>query len=157
MYILRNEKRLYKSCQKDPLLFPLYKKIRRYRTKVSNSNHSNNNRENQSRSVRFPMRTLQNSMLFISKTNSVTKGFLVRNGLGVSWRECQRNLKQFWSPDQDRIYYGTLIMLRVKGEIAYASLGPIAARPVSRGFVKSSTFYFVQRMLQNSSSLFVIC
>jgi len=48
---------------------------------------------------------VRTSILFISKSTSVTVGFLVRNGLGMSWRASHRNLKRFWSPDKGRVNY----------------------------------------------------
>ena len=55
--------------------------------------------------MRFPFKTIYNSVLFISKLSSVTVGFLVRNGFGVSWKACHRNLKPFWSLDQGLVDY----------------------------------------------------
>ena len=43
--------------------------------------------------------------MIISKLSSVTVGFLVKNGFGVSWKGCRRNFKRFWSLDQGRSYY----------------------------------------------------
>jgi len=34
--------------------------------------------------MRFPIRTMYNSIVFISKLSSVTEGFLVKNVFGVS-------------------------------------------------------------------------
>ena len=53
--------------------------------------------------VRFPLRIIYISTLFI--LSSVTVCFPVRNGFGVSWRACPRNLKRFWSLGQGHVYY----------------------------------------------------
>jgi len=43
----------------------------------------NKNHRNKREKVRFPIRTMHNSIVFISKLSSVTVGFLVKNGFGV--------------------------------------------------------------------------
>jgi len=43
-----------------------------------------------SKYMRFTVRTMYNSILFISKLSSLTVGFVVRKGFGVCWRACHR-------------------------------------------------------------------
>jgi len=47
---------------------------------------------NKSKYLRFPIRAMCNSILFISKLSSLTVGFLVRNGFCGSWWACHRIL-----------------------------------------------------------------
>jgi len=79
---------LFSSMKSDKVLFLRnFESLKQRKPKKNDINKSKN--------ARFPKRKMYTLMLFISKLSSVTVGFLVKNGFGVSSKRCYKILKRF--------------------------------------------------------------